>query len=71
MEPTSVTIDKPFLVVHIDNRRWYYNSKTWTEQRAIAHVKQSLDAEPVVSEKKAKKTKKQEPHLINDQGIFN
>ena len=68
MGPISVTIDKPFLVVHVDDRRWYYNPKAWTEQRAIAHVEQSLAAETVKPEKKVKKS---EPHSINDQGIFN
>lgn len=68
MGPVSVTMDKPFLVVHIDNRRWYYNPKTWTEQRAVAHVQQSLAAESIKPEKK---TKKSGAHSINDQGIFN
>ena len=60
-------IDKPFLVVYVGKRRWYYNPKAWTEQRAIAHVEQSLAAETVKPEKK----KKSEPHSISDQGIFN
>lgn len=62
-----MTIDKPFLVVYVGKRRWYYNPKAWTEQRAIAHVEQSLAAETVKPEKK----KKSEPHSISDQGIFN
>lgn len=53
-QPISVTVDKPFLVVHVGDRRWYYREKRWDETRAIADVRRSLAEEAKPQTKKQK-----------------
>lgn len=67
--PISVTIDKPFLVVHMNNKEWYYDMKRWTEQRAIADVKSSNAAKVELEATKPKK-KKKSVVSTKDTGIF-
>lgn len=69
-QPISVTTDKPFLVVHIGDRRWYYEMKRWDEKRAIAHVKQSLLEEEKPPPKKIKQ-KQIEAEQTANTGMFN
>lgn len=67
-QPISVTMDRPFLVVHIGDRRWYYEGKRWSEARAIADVKRSLAEE---GKPQTKKQKQAVAEQSTDTGMFN